>query len=416
MKRDSINRRTMLRATGVSLALPFLESMTPVFARQRSSRAPRRMVFICNTLGLHPASLWPAKDGSSMYLDLLKQHRDDFTLFSGLSHANQNGRQAHDSEMTWLTSAPKPGMAGFRNTISVDQVAAAHLGYTTRFPSVVLGSYKEQSQSYTSGGVMIPAETSPAKLFAKLCLQGKPKDVEAEKQRLEQGKSILDRLRAQTAVVRRKASRSDHHLLNDYLDSVRSTEKSIGEVQSWLDRPKPKVDAKQPKDIPGLRELVGKFKLLVELIPLIVQTDSSRVISIMIQDHGPLSIPGVTEAHHTLSHHGQDESKIAQLQRIETEILKCFGGLLDGLKEKQESGKSLLDSTSVLFGSNLGNANSHDTKNLPVFLAGGGFKHREVVDFEPARNIQLSNLFLAMLNNMGIAAESFGQSRGALHW
>lgn len=351
-----------------------------------------------------------------MYLDVLKEHRDEFTLFAGLSHANQLGRQAHDSEMTWLTSAPKPGMDGFRNTISVDQLAASHLGYTTRFPSIVLGSYKEQSQSYTSGGVMIPAESSPARLFAKLFLQGKPEEIRAERRRLSQGKSILDQLKSQTASVRRRASKADRHLLNDYLESVRETEKSIGAVQGWLEKPKPKVDAKQPKDIPDIRELIGKFELLLDLIPLIVQSDSSRVISIMIQDHGPLNIMGVTEPHHALSHHGQDQSKITQLQRIETEIVKCFAKLLYGLKTNVEAGSPLLDTTTVLFGSNLGNANSHNTDNLPILLAGGGYKHGGFVEFGKERNAQLSNLFLTMLNNFGVESESFGQSTGVLSW
>ncbi len=410
-----LNRRTMIKATGISLALPLLESMNRAGGDQPVAE-PARMVFLCNTLGLHPPSLWPSEEGSSVYLDQLKDHRDDFTLFAGLSHANQFGRNAHDSEMTWLTSAPKPGVDGFRNTISVDQMVAGQLGYATRFPSIVLGSHLQQSQSYTSGGVMIPAETSPAKLFAKLFLEGKPNEVRAEKRRLAQGKSILDQLKSQTDAVRRRASRSDHHLLNDYLDSVRRTEKSIGEVQGWLDKPKPTVDAEQPQDIPSVQELIGRIELLVDLVPLIVQTDSSRVISIMIQDHGPLNIEGVSQPHHILSHHGQDKEKIGQLQRIETEILKCFARLLGGLKEKQESGRELLKSTSVLFGSNLGNANSHDTNNLPIILAGGNYKHGDFVEFEKNSNTQLSNLFLTMLAKMGIESESFGQSTGVLSW
>lgn len=104
------------------------------------------------------------------------------------------------------------------------------------------------------------------------------------------------------------------------------------------------------------------------------------------------------------------------MQRIETEILKCFAGLLDGLKEKQETGRPLLGSTSVLFGSNLGNANSHDTTNLPIFLAGGDLKHSRLVEFEKNGNTQLSNLFLTMLTNMGIESNSFGQSTGVLSW
>ena len=411
-----LNRRTMIKATGISLALPLLESMNRAGGDQPVAE-PTRMVFLCNTLGLHPPSLWPSEEGSSVYLDQLKEHRADFTLFRGLAHANQNGRQAHDSEMTWLTAAAKPGMDGFRNTISVDQVAAEHLGYTTRFPSIVLGTSQQQSQSYTSGGVMIPAETSPARLFARLFLQGTPKEVRAEQRRLAQGKSILDRLKSQAQAVRRRGSRADRHLLNDYLESVRRTEKNIAAVQGWREKPKPKVAATQPQDIPDSRALIGQTNLLVDLIPLIIQTDSSRVISIMIQGlFAPVQIKGVTEQHHLLSHHGLDKSKIEQLQRVESEIVGCFGRLLGGLKATEESGTPLLRRTSVLFGSNLGNANSHSTDNLPILLAGSNFKHGGFVEFENNRNTQLSNLFLTMLTNMGIDSTSFGQSTGLLSW
>ena len=150
-------------------------------------------------------------------------------------------------------------------------------------------------------------------------------------------------------------------------------------------------------------------------MPLIVQTDSSRVISIMIQDH--LAVPkveGVTENQHTLSHHGQNPDKIEQLRRIEAGIVAGFGTLLGRLKAQTEAGPTLLDSTAVLFGSNLGNANAHHAHNLPIILSGGGFPHGRYVT-KPA-GTPLSNLFVTMLNRSGIAAGSFGQSTGTLDW
>jgi len=415
----SISRRTFLKASGVSLALPLLESMNPVFAAA-SNPPPKRLVFVCTTLGLHPPFLWPETPGadyeSTPYLELLQEHRKDFTLFSGLQHEDQTGRQPHDSEMTWLTAARKPGMGGFRNTISVDQVAASWLGNVTRFPSITLGTMKPQSQSYTSGGVMIPAQTSPANLFAQLFLEGKPEEVRSQKRKLNDGRSILDQLGSQTKALRRKASSADNHLLDDYFESVRKAETNIAEVQGWMDKPKPKVDAQQPSDIRDNADLIGRARLLVDLVPLIVQTDSSRVISVMIQDHFVVpKVEGVTGNHHNLSHHGQDEAKIGQLQRIETGIVECFGSLLDQMKSKPESGATLLENTSVLFGSNLGNANAHHARNLPIILAGGGFKHGRYVshnrDGKP-----LSNLFVTMLNHMGLQTEMFGQSTGTLSW
>ena len=415
-----LNRRTLLQASGVSLALPLLESMRPLQGAATDA-PPKRMVFVCTTLGLHPPLLWPQTPGadyeSTPYLELLKDHQQDFTLFSGLSHEDQTGRQPHDSEMTWLTSARKPGMGVFRNTISVDQLAATRLGYVTRYPSLSLGTAKAQSQSYTSGGVMIPAQTSPSRLFAQLFLQGKPAEVQTQKRKLDDGRSILDELGEQTKVVRRQVSGADNQLLTDFLDSVRAAEATITEVQGWLDKPKPQVAAEPPADIPDLRDLIGRAQLLMDLVPLIVQTDSTRVVSVMIQDHFVVpQVAGVTGNHHNLSHHGQDRSKIAQLEKIETEILGCFGSLLGQMKEKPEQGGTLLDNTSILFGSNLGNANAHHARNLPVFLAGGGFQHGRYVAQKQGRDAPLCNLFVTMLNQAGLPTESFGQSNGTLSW
>ncbi|MFK7767801.1 MAG: DUF1552 domain-containing protein [Mariniblastus sp.] len=413
-----MQRRTFLKAAGVSLSLPFLESMTSAWAMS-AGEAPKRMVFVCTALGLHPPNLWPDSPGADYemtpYLELLKDHRKDFTLFSGLQHEDQAGRQPHDSEMTWLTSARKPGRGGFRNTISIDQLAAKQFGSQTRFKSVTLGSARQQSQSYTEGGVMIPAEISPANLFAQLFLKGKAADVKKQRQRLNDGKSILDELGSQAKLLKRKASAADNHLLNDYFDSVRQAETNIGTVQDWMNKPKPNVDVEQPTDILDRADIIGRAKLLMDLVPLIVQTDSSRVVTVMIQDHFVVpKINGVTNDHHNLSHHGQDDAKIAQLQKIEREIVQCFGDLLGQMKSKTESGASLLDSTSVLFGSNLGNANAHHMNNLPIFLAGGGFNHGRYI--KQKKDTPLCNLFVSMLNQAGIEEDSFGQSNGTLSW
>jgi len=411
-------RRTFLKASGVSLALPLLESMNPAFANVVDP-PPKRMVLICTTLGLHPPALWPATPGaeyeSTEYLELLKDHKKEFTLFSGLCHESQAGRRPHDSETTWLTAARKPGTAGFRNTISVDQVAANRLGYVTRFPSITLGSNNSLSQSYTSNGVMIPAMTRPAELFSELFLQGSPSEIELQKRKLDDGRSILDQLGSEAKKIGRVASASDNHLLNEYFDAVRKAEKDIAEVQDWMDEEKPSVTEKQPSDIKNKKDIVGRMQLLMDLIPLIVQTDSSRIVTVMIQDHFVVpEIEGVVGNHHNLSHHGQDTTKIEQLRKVETKLLGCFGNLLSQMKSKREAGKSLLDNTSIQFGSNLGNANAHNTRNLPIFLAGGGFKHGQYL--AQTENTPLSNLFVTMLNNMGLETESFGQSTGELSW
>ena len=413
-----IDRRTFLRASGVSLALPLLETMSPAIGR-KIAKPPRRMVLICTALGLHSPALFPKTTGkgyeSTEYLKLLSQHRNDFTLFSGLSHPDQGGE--HATEMTWLSAARNPGRDGFRNSISVDQFAATKLGYVTRFPSVMLSSKGPSSQSYTSSGVMVPAEPSPARMFAKMFLQGDRKQVQRQKRKLREDRSILDELKSQTKSLSANSSAVDRKRLDEYFQSIRAAEKDLVAAQAWLGKPKPSVRKQPPQDIHDKADLIGRTKLLMNLIPLIVQTDSSRVISVIIQDHQVTpKIDGVSLEHHNLSHHGRDETKISQLKKIEKPLLSRYSDLLRQLKEKKEAGGTLLDSTMVLFGSNLGNANAHDPRNLPILLAGGGYRHGRHVAYDKDDNTPLCNLFVSMLNNMGIETESFASSSGELRW
>ena len=262
-----LKRRTFLRSTGVAIALPWLESMQPAWAKEQAP--PKRMVLICNTLGLHAPALFPKKTGADYeltdYLSIIKAHRKDFTLFSGLSHPQQGGE--HQCEMTWLSAAPNPGMDGFRNSISVDQYAAEKLGYVTRFPSVSLSSDRVISQSYTGSGVMIPAEQRPSRMFAKMFLSGKPEEIARQKQKLAEGRSVLDELLSQTKILLKNAPSADRERLQEYFESVRTAEKNLAEEQVWLDRPKPEVQTKAPLDVPDKTDLIGRIKLLLNLVP-----------------------------------------------------------------------------------------------------------------------------------------------------
>ncbi len=415
-----ISRRAALNASGIAIALPLLESMNPAIGREIAT-PPKRMVLICSTLGLHPPSLFPKTPGrdyeSTEYLDLLKDRRDDFTLFSGLSHPDQNGKQPHDTEMTWLSAARNPGLGGFKNSVSVDQYAAKTLGYVTRFPSIALSSNTRKSQSYTSNGVMIPAHDKPSAVFAKLFLDGSPAEKRRRRQNLADGRSILDSVVEQTRSLNRQTSANDRRQLKEYFAAIRAAEAELTESEAWLDRPKPRVEAKPPNDITDSADLIGLARALMNLIPLILQTDSSRVVTVVIQDH--LAVPkiqGVTGEHHNLSHHGQDPQKIEQLKIIETEILRCFDEFLTRMAQPREAGGRLLDQTTVLFGSNLGNANAHDPHNLPIILVGGGFKHGRFIAYNTNNNTPLCNLFLSILHHMDIEVDSFASSSGTLDW
>lgn len=409
-----VARRHFLRASGVGLALPLLNAFLPRRVAAAEASIPQRMVCICTSLGLHTPSLFPEKSGHDYeltpYLKVLKDHREQMTVLNGISHPDQSGADGHSSGMTWLTSARHPGLPGFRNTVSIDQWIAARIGLQTRFPSLQL-STDGSSQSYSSSGVMIPGEQSPSKLFAKLFLNGSKAETKQQVQKLSEGRSIMDAVLAEAKRFERRAGKEDQLKLAEYFQSVREMEQRLVASESWVHKPKPQVKAKQPTDITERNDLIGQMQLLFELIPLAIQTDSTRLITVMIQGRNDVPpIPGVRIDHHNLSHHGQDKDKLQQLQLVEEAQMTSLAKLFADLKTKTEGDRPLLGSTATLFGSNLGNANAHDTKNLPLILAGGRFKHGQHVVHDRDDNTPLSNLFVQIAQQMGQPLESFGSS------
>jgi hypothetical protein len=413
------NRRTFLRAAGVSMALPLLEGFAPRTARAAGSvsSVPRRMVCICTPLGLHPPYFFPEKSGKDYeltpYLEVLQDFRDDFTVISGLSHPEVGA--SHDSIYSFLTAAPHPEQrAGFRNSISLDQFAADHIGNQTRFPSLPL-SCEGFSLSWTRSGAIVPSDSFPSSVFARLFLEGRPDEVEAQARRLRDGRSILDAVGGQARSLQQGLGTADREKLDEYFTSVRELEQRLATNEEWSKKPKPKVDAKPPQNVANPADLVGRARLIFDLIHLAIQTDSTRLITVMLL--GTSLVPpvaGVSLGHHDLSHHGQDPSKIEQLKKVEIEKLKTLHEFLAKLKETKEEEDSLLDRTMVFFSSNLGNAATHATKNLPILLAGGGFKHGQHLAFDPASPPPLCNLYVSMLQRLGIEAEKFGSSTGTL--
>lgn len=402
----------------MSLALPLLDAMLPRRSMAAAAASPERMVCICTSLGIYPVDFFPKDTGAnytlSPYLELVKEHREHFTVFNGMSHPDQSGADGHSNERTWLTSARHPGLGGFRNTISVDQLAAEKIGFETRHPFLTLGT-NNNSQSYTRSGVMIPAEAKPSKVFEKLFLDGTPDQVKTQMRKIQEGRSIMDTVREEAGRFSKRVGAADREKLDEYFTSVREMEVRLAKAQDWAMKPKPKVDMTMPKDIENQSDLIGRMRLLFQLVPLALQTDSTRVITILVQGRNDVPVvPGVTIDHHNLSHHGQDPMKIEQLRLIEEAELKALNDLLTALRTKTENGAPLLDKTMLLYGSNLGNANSHDTHNLPLLLAGGGFKHQGSVKFDEKANMPFSNLFVTMLQRMKIEVDAFGSSTGAL--
>jgi hypothetical protein len=412
------NRRKFLRAVGISLALPWLDAFAAVKARGAAAAGPpRRMVCICTPLGLHAPNFFPEQSGKEYqltpYLDVLQEFRDDFTVVSGLSHPGVES--GHDSIFSFLTAAPHPERrAGFRNSISLDQFAAEQIGVQTRFPSLTL-SAEGFSLSWTKSGALVPSDFSPSRVFARLFLDGRPDEVQAQVRRLRDGQSILDRVGDQARQMQADLGSGDREKLDEYFTSVRELEQRLARAEEWSKKPKPKLEAKQPQDIANPADLIGRTRLLFDLTHLAIQTDSTRLITIMLLGTSLVPpIQGVSDGHHNLSHHGQDPNKLEQLKTVELEKLKVLRDLMARLKQTKEEAGSLLDRTMVFFSSNLGNASSHSCKNLPVLLAGGGFRHGQHLAFEPQSPPPLSNLYVTMLQRLGLDVDKFGSSTGTL--
>jgi hypothetical protein len=413
MKSMKVTRRNFLRAAGVSLALPWLDCL----ASAAAALPRRRMVCICTPLGLHPAHFFPEKAGkdyaATPCLDALKDFRNDFTVISGLAHPEVG--PSHDSIFSFLTAAPHPeNRGGFRNSISLDQFAADRIGGETRFPSLVL-SCEGFSLSWTRSGAIVPSDSWPSSVFARLFLEGRPDEVQAQARRLRDGQSILDMVRVQAKQMQPALGANDRDKIDEYFTSVRELEQRLARAEEWSKKPKPKVDAKPPQNIANPTDLVGKARLMFDLIHLALQTDSSRLVTLLLLGtSGVPPIQGISYGHHDLSHHSKDPTKIEQLKKVELEKLATFGDFLKKLKDTKEEGVSLLDRTMVFFSSNLGDASTHAVKNLPVILAGGGFQHGQHLAFDPKNPPPLCNLYVSLLQRLGIEADKFGSSTGTL--
>lgn len=422
MIRSSSSRRTFLRAAGVTFALPAFDSVQPKTARAWETTfvgdgVPRRMVCICNNLGLHMPHFIPEGEGlgwkPSRYLEPLETFREQMTVLSGVSHPEVDG--GHPAQKSFLTCAPHPGGNSFKNSISLDQYAVDYIGRETRFPSLALCANGNDTLSWTRAGVPIPGATRPSQVFAKLFLTGSSTQIDAQVRKLMHGQSIMDTVLDQARAIERQLNGGDREKFDEYVTSVREVEKQMVRQQEWERKPKPKIQAKPPKDIREQGDVIGRAELMFDLTALALQNDSTRLITIMTEGFFVVPpIDGVQEGYHTVSHHGQNPQKIEQLAIIETQHMKAFAKLLTKLEQTQEEGDTLLDRTMVMYGSNMGNASSHDNRNLPVILAGGGFKHGQHLAFDSTNNYPLPNLYVSMLQRLGIQTDRFASSTGTM--
>ena len=421
-----ISRRRFLRGLGVTVGIPMLECMTPVFGNTTQPEPPRRMLLISNNLGVLPQHFFPKEKGAgytlSPYLNELAAFRGDFTVFSGLSHPAVTG--GHSTENCFLTAARDPTGSGFRNSISLDQFSAEKLGQQTRFPTLNLGvniDKANRSLSWTRDGVLLPAEDSPSALFRKMFLQGDAKDMARNLKRLQERGSILDVVRDDICSFQRGLGSADQNRLDQYLTSVRELEQRLAVSGDWEQKPKPATQATEPNDIADKSKFFPKIQLMLDMARLAFESDSTRIITLMV-DGFATPVFEITEqqrtrdGYHNLSHHGQSKEKLAELEKVDFQQMRHLRELLTALAATPSAGGArLLHQTMVLYGSNLGDANVHNCTNLPILLAGGGLMHGQHFVFDNVQNKPLCNLFVTMLQNMGLEIDVFGSSTGTLN-
>lgn len=416
-----LTRRTFIRAGAVSLGLPMLDAMLPEKSNagmKTDGGIPSRMVLIHRPLGTYHPFLVPEKSGPdyapTRYLKPLQAHRKNLTLISGISHKGYPN--SHHTESAMFTGVSPEGLAradDIHNTISMDQLTSEKIGHLTRVPSLTLNTANCASLSWNRKGVPVPWERSKANLFKKLFIDGTPDEIAREIKRLEHGRSILDGMRNQLKSLGASLGSADRERLELLASSIREAEKMLLQDEAWVSKPKPRVEA-TVRQFDQSQHWIESQQQWYGLIHLALQTDSTRVVVLGLGEQGQQNIPDLSIGHHDASHHGKDPAKIEQFARYEEKEYQTFAGFLDKLSATTEAGKPLLDSTQVLMASSLGDASAHSSDNLPVFLAGGGFKHKGHLAFDQKNNYQLSNLYVRMLQKMGIETQKFGASTGIL--
>jgi Protein of unknown function (DUF1552) len=435
-----LSRRHALRVAGAALTLPLLEAMQPRVQAAPSTFRPwaksdvaqPRMICCYVPNGVNILEWVPKTSGDnytlSPTLETLKDHKSDFTVISGLGHPQSQG--GHSGADTWLTGANlkgKPG-ADYTNSVSIDQVAAEVVGKATRYSSLQLGDMSgtgaaghSHTLSFDINGTPLPSENSPRRLFERLFVPESAGDRAATMRRYAERRSILDDLAAESKALNAKLGQTDRKKLDEYLSSVRETEKQVERMQRWIDIPKPNVtDA-------GL-QLVSKpgdghdrpmwLDVMLELSYLAFITDATRVISFeWSREAGGYG--GGGENHHELSHHGGDAGMLAKLASIDRFHLSRLGRFMDMLKKTAEADGTMLDRTMILFGSgmNSGAGGEHSPKNLPTLVVGGhklGLKHGRHIAHNPDKHPPLSNVLLSLVQKMGLETSKFADATGTI--
>lgn len=434
-----IPRRTFLKGLGTCISLPLLEAMVrpaSLLAADAVSRRPLRMGFIYVPNGANMADWTPSQTGTDFelpsILEPLADVRSELQVLTGLAHkkafANGDGAGDHArANATFLTGcqARKTAGADIRVGVSVDQVAAAGIGRRTRLPSLELSCDKGQMAgecdsgyacayqfhlSWRSESVPNPAEVNPRQVFERLFgSEASGEQPESRLRRERMRKSVLDFALDDAQRLRQNLGRNDRQKLDEYLGSIRELELRLENAQQMAER---MPETNRPDGIP--HEYEEHIRLMFDLLALAFQTDSTRIATFSLAHDGSnraYPFIGVHEGHHDLSHHEGKEEKKQKIARINRFHMTQFAYFLKRLRGIKEGEGSLLDNCMLIYGSGIADGNAHNHDNLPVLLAGRG-----AGTLHPGRHVKfegrvpMTNLYLAMLERMGVPAEHLGDS------
>jgi len=395
----NISRKDFLK---IGAALPLALQSLSQRAEAKVKTPPKRIIFINSCLGFYEPYFFPKKRGDLSSSDYLKGMKtlEKMTVFQNLFHPGMDTSN-HDSEKSFLTGTPSPESPTFVNGISLDQVLARKVGGDTRFPFLNFSIYdRGWGISWNDRGSAIPPMHDEQKIFQMLF---EKEDLKAKKQQLQNDQNILDCLRRDLAQLRKQGANAGK--LESYQAVIIELETQLNHEKFWLNASKPKV----PKSLSDDQDFVFSTKIrnLFELAKLAFQTDSTRVITFSMDwIEGAIKVPGATGGWHSLSHHANRPGIIARLSKIEIDTLKHFNQFLIEMDQIKEGAGTLLDYTTVVMGSNFGDSSKHTCNNLPMIVAGGGYRHQAHTVLE--KPTPLCNLYLELLHKNDIDAERFG--------
>ena len=431
--RKALPRRTLLRGMGATVALPLLDAMVPAMTPTAATPASpvRRLGYIFIPMGSDINRWTPPGDHSltelSPILRPLERHRDYVTVVTNMELKNAYPGTHATSNSSYLSCAKAKftESSDYYLGTTVDQIAAREIGQDTRLPSLELGielldivgqcddgyaCVYQNNLSWSSPTTPLPYEANPQKVFGRLFGEGSP---EEQSRTLKKKASMLDRVKSDIARLRTELGSGDRVKVDHYLDSVREVERRIQIAEAGVNE-NPAPDAERPVGVPAA--YADHVRLMFDLQVLALQADITRVISFQMAREGSTRSYheiGVSEPHHPLTHHGNDQEKIAKMAKINEFHVSLFGYLLEKLKATPDGDGSLLDHSIYMYGSGMGDPNLHDHINLPILVTGGGagkMKGGRHISYED--RTPLANLHLTLLEKAGVRMDSFADSKG----